>query len=1575
MAVTSGGGGARGLALACALACVPAAALAQEATGDGYELALDGPTEVRLGRPARYRGVAYGVRGLARLAPIAAPVSARFVEPRRGGRSGPRVEVRAGADGRFTLDVPVPTGLGDEVSLELVVGPERGGRTFRMPVRTRPAVVLVLRTDRQLYEPGEPAHVWAWLRDEASGRPIPAQQVELDVEGTSMPASRQRVATGPSGVAHLALAVPRGAPLGSMRVRARVEGQLELTTHFNVGTRTWERIFARVEVEPEPVAPGAEATALVTVTATSGAPVAGADVSVTIERAVFTGRTQADGVARVGLRAPVYLEHDTGTLPVEAEARHPGHGSVRALGRLRLAVPLSLSMEVVARHGALVPELDDLVYVRLRDGLGNPPAQPTEVTLEGSAVPSGRARATTDANGIAAIPVRLPPGASTANGELGRTSLLVTASGPLERVARVELPVLEEAEVLPTPDRPVLDPGSRLAIELARRPRVARRALVIELLDPVGHLVALEHVAAGARRVELALPADRVGLFTVRARAVHADETLEGTGGTARVIVRPAAPDFVDVTPARVRWTVGETARVTLGTGAGGPRRWAAVLVRDLAAHGGELAFVHHFLERRFEQALLTPSDEDGRRLVSAVLAAATPADAKPSPAAPLADALGLASRAALSPPRGGLRDPWPLARELERRGVTRPMRALERRLAEALDAGGLDAVTTVTAGRRALREDLLGPGVRALGDVPITASMLEAADPSFTYDAVARRVARARLVRLLVALSHYLDPGDDAPPAARVAAREPPARWLPRLVERGLLRATDLDDPWGGRFALRPAARPVFALSPHATSVELVSAGPDGRFGTADDVRDPFARAVPRGTPYALASGEDALMRRLAVLSPVERTLAAIGESYARISAEMTEDEIGDAVAAEISEGTIGLGSLGTIGHGGGGGSGSGYGSGSGSLRGRSARTPQVRTGAAAISGLAAVLRERFPPTLLFAPAVEVDPSGATELAIPLADAVTTYLVEVVVWREDGWVWSGSTRIEVDREIVVSAPVPEAAHAGDRIGLPVRVSNHGATARELEVRVGGVPALGIAPSPAQRLRLDPGEARAIEVELAPEQNGEGSIEIVVATPEGEALDAVRLPMRVVDVARWVERTERRLGAGRVAFAMEVPAGADPRGGSIEVGAGARLFEPSRTAHAWTRWAPAAGVPAEPDLDAGGATELALSIGTAWLDASQDDALVEDALERLTGLLVQAGATDPGSSAAQEARAWALFGLAPIGRAPARRELASGHALVDRLRGDVGAWALASTEPSHWVLGAAALAWGARGEAELERARELARRLERHVVVVGDDRWLALDAAALRASALLALAELSIGRHAQAASVLLTLARWEESGVALEPDVSALARAGVRRMLRGRAPARVTVTIDGAARTVELEGGVARVDAPELARPGAHEIRVEAEGGAPIVARAEARYGVSWDAPAGRGPLALALEGEPAGLDDVSRFTLVVRNRAPRTLARPLVDVQLPTGAELATDTPTPGARLRRVEDRVAIELGALLPGQERRVPLALRFRVAGALRGLGVSGRAADRPDAASVLVPRTVTIREVSR
>ena len=54
----------------------------------------------------------------------------------------------------------------------------------------------------------------------------------------------------------------------------------------------------------------------------------------------------------------------------------------------------------------------------------------------------------------------------------------------------------------------------------------------------------------------------------------------------------------------------------------------------------------------------------------------------------------------------------------------------------------------------------------------------------------------------------------------------------------------------------------------------------------------------------------------------------------------------------------------------------------------------------------------------------------------------------------------------------------------------------------------------------------------------------------------------------------------------------------------------------------------------------------------------------------------------------------------------------------------------------------------------------------------------------------------------------------------------------------------------------------------------------------------------------------------------------------------------------------------------LTVALRALAPGGEVRVPLPVRWSVAGTLAGIGIAAHAADAPDAVSILRPEPIVI-----
>ncbi len=1568
-------------AIVLVLLSLPLVAQAQSLPDTGYELALSGPSEVRGDRDVHFRGVAYRVRGLATLTPFAGPVRARF---RTVVSEGPWRSSTSDTHGRFEIDVPV-LHAGTGSCIEVEVGPEDASRTFVVPVTVVAPLDVHLVTDRVLYEPGEPVHVWALVRDTASGAPQVSAAVTFELAGPAIDRIERTATTNAAGVATLDLVLGEHATEGWVSVTMRV-GDIAPTTGFRVGQRVWERIFAHADVTPEEVAPGGETTVRVAVTTPDATPVRDANVDVEVAgAAVGSALTDANGIATLLVHAPAYLSGDVGGASVHVHVSHPAYGSIETFANMRVAVPLSLEIDVLAAHQWLTPELDDVLFVHLVDALGHPAPAGTRVEVSGPAVPGGTASATSDENGLAEIRVRLPLGASAGPYRERRASFDVhVIGGPLERMAHLTVPVSLEPLVLPTTAHPVVAPGSVLEVALARRPAADRSTIVVELIE-AAHAEPLDvvYVSAHVYVARLHVPADRIGRFRIRARPVDENESLEGAGGTTSVLVVPAGPDFVTLTPERVRWQVGETAHVVLESRPNGPRAWGAVLVRDLAAHGGEIDFAMWFLERAYDEALLHPESAVSERLVRTSLAAETTSDGAPTVAGPLVDALGLPAEpggaTATDPSRDVLRDPWSLARELERRGSGVMMLALENRLEEALATGGLDDVTEGVGAQRRFRADVLdAEEYPTLGEAGTTPAMLTAVDPSFTYEHVARRVARARLVALLSSLAAYLDPGDQASLAPRTADREPWQRWLARMVERGVIPSEALDDPWGHQFALTPAAHPTFVLSTAATGVELVSPGPDGRLGTADDVRDPFVRVVAAGTPYAVASGEDALMRQLAILSPVERTLPALRDAYRRISAEMTEDEIGDAVHASVSEGTIGLSGFGTVGFGaGGGGTGSGYGSGSGhgGMTGHGSATPRI----GGSGNFARLVRERFPPTVLFTPTFELDPSGHTRLDIPLADAVTSYRVEVIVWRADGWIWSARTEIQSDREIVVDAPIPNVARIGDRLLLPVRVGNRGTVARTLRLALHGDDALGVPDGAPVEVTVEAGGTAAVPFVITLGVRGEGSLSVVAADANGDVLDAVRRPLQVIAPARTVRVTRERFVEGHGAIDLVVPAGADALSASLELVVGAALFDQSGdgTYEAWA-------IAPERDprfyrtdaiasaLRGVQPTELGFAIAAGYPDTGVSDDELRSAAETLTTNLDGSRVTD---SLRLTALSTTLIGLSHA-RLETRPALAEDlQRLIDRLTREVGDAAVGlDGDTSRTVLAAAALAT-AGGERSAARARELLRRAEPDLVRVGDDLWVAVADDATRTTLAYAMAELALGDRARSFALLATVARWRARGRYLGVEDLALARS-IALALAGTASVDAArIDIDGTGSEMTLYDGRDTIDASVLATAGAHRVGIDVGDHIAIHAIARTQYGVPWETPPERpGPFALTLVGETHGQDEIASLELVVANHSPRWIAHPVVEIAMPTGAELTAAALSrirePGRRVDLTASLLTVALEPIAPGAERRILLPVRWSIAGTLAGIGASAYATDRLDAVSVLVPAPLEI-----
>jgi len=1662
---------ARGLASVLAL-FVLSLGRAASAEFTGYELAASGPTTAVAGETLRIAATAYEVDGLATLRTL--PQASIHAELYRLDQSRKQVvvagELLADRDGHFVVELAVPIAA-TPGALTLAISVGRRGedrpRVFESSLSVAPPFRFDLISDRQRYEPGETIHAFALLRRRSSGMPVADARTTLNITGPDgSNVSSTTAATRASGAIFADVALATSARDGNYTivVRHEVSGHVIVASRtVQVGQRTVERMLLDATVDHPVVSPGGTISGTARVRAASGAPIAGATVTVASRSANRTFQTDAEGVVHFEVDAPAFLSGDVENQTIDIRAEHP------AYGMRRTSIPIVIArspyrIEIVADGHSLVPEVLSRLYVHVVDPLGRPAPAGTEVEVTGAAVEAHRQLGRTDRDGFVEVAMRVPIGATSrieeagpCNGNIGITfDVRLNGATPMSTSGCAT--VADEAMVAVRAKSPVVAPGTTVELEIQRRPAVASAPVLVDAIVE-GRVVASVFVPGNQGIGRIALPADLAGFVELRARplgrhdVVPAPTTIGavayGVGSSSSILVRPADAFTLGLDAGTEVYPVRGRATVRIHVSNAQTHGFYSMVARDLAQHGGETDYALAWLVRFFEAAVISPAESGHDGLVRAALASAIAEDSRSLGVAPIVtrpwDDHDYGGEGA-NRSRGELFDPLRERDELVRRRIGQVMMQIEAAIAGEMGLEDPESRVYTQRGGGFLPNliakmidngAISAEDAATLGGRPMTIAMLSAADAGFRFENVAARLCRARLAKLMMALLAFTNPDDVS--AARVIEGVPPSRWLSRLVEIGMIEPSDLIDPWGRSFVFRPAAggTPRVVLSDRAPTYELVSPGRDGRAGSGDDVKDPFIRVLAEGTPYAVASGEDELMKAIASIAPADQTLQAMLAAYETMSLAALDEQREGPVTATASEeygdmpsAAMDMDGLGMMGAG----VGSGYGMGYGSASGRASSAPRVMAAQASISEgemsppappddrsgqggstlarVGELVRERFPATLLFVGEGRLEGTDSS-LEIPLADALTTYRVEAIGWNTNGWITTATTEFRVDQQATVDAAIPEFATVGDQLRVPVRIENRGTTALRVKV---GIASEGIA--------IEGGDVRTVEV--APRSSveeimpllvtaiGEGHVVVrLVRADDDAALDAVRRPIHAYADARLVRESRRVFVDGTSTIAIDVPADASERGpGNLRLATGFELFGrlPSespgdRLDRAWAQLLAGLEVSAddrtmaveavdavvrrdfaEPRIAAiariafQDPTRFARALALAWGSPSMSAELSRQALERLGADLPETN--DRGDAAEMQffVDATRLLALAPIARDAGTTELGE---LVNRLRSLVENGAARSTDmPVAAVMQAAALAATNRTGHDA-RAAEVLRRLDRLIIRSGDGMFLeGTDVGRPHArelpTALLAIAYASSGDRRLAFDALHGILGRPERSIAANARIYAAAAAGI---LLGRADAsNVSVRLDDTVVALADDGAVRAASLEGLGRPGRHRLLVTLPANGAAYVELDVRYGRPWTgAESRRLPIAIDVDGAVGARDTRAGLSVRIRNEGPRLIRAPIVEIDLPGGAELDEPSRRALAALTRVEPTIEgrtlrLALRPLAPGAKISMPLGLRWTVGGTIRGLGVTvfddSPTLGESTARAVLVSRSVEL-----
>ncbi|MFO0586145.1 MAG: hypothetical protein U0441_01335 [Polyangiaceae bacterium] len=1078
----------------------------------GLDLFLDAPSVSAPGATIPLQIQALGFPTALALAPLSGATIDASWDPESLGpnvSSVPKtVTVTTDAAGRAHVDVPVP--VGDERELKLLVGLTLGDHHRVVETRVRRVasreVSLVVPDARVV--PGGATSAWALVSDTTTGAPAAGETVVFELLEGGVARQTVRTVTDLAGTATARVAIPwTDDPSLTWKLSARARSAAD----FETGAMDI-KLSPREETPGEPqlsaewatshVLPGDKIAFTVRARDASDRPLAGASVRYWIgpkgteppvptidpkgwERVSTLATTDAAGEIKGTTDAPKNVRRGTSTsLRIVALAEVFGHG-LRAENHVEVSLPSPVALAYPEVH-AVVPGVEQSLVVRVLDPRDKP-VQGT-FTVEGDGLSE---RVTTDALGQAEVKWKAPRDVG-ATRNLGPCAGGVAATVWLRPVAPIAaldnrtepfstcVPVDREIKGIARADGTMATAGGKLTVRVeaaaeeaakgkAKAPKADEKAgsgawsVLVKPASQLASRAASTWLEGDGKPVEIALPSVTPGAWSISAQAPSFDHAARTAMG--RVLVAPrVVPKIVGkVTGGRAAplGTVEVDVDLTDGKGAPAPGSVAAMLVD---AFGGA------------ETRGLTRLDTRGR-LCRTLDVEDEACDAFFDD--PKADVLRRRVLGAQDIERAWpTHDPAGTAKEDLRQAFKRVLMSLEGAVMEAAatpdtlrdvfrkDKGGAYAFnpelfTLVTAA--------MDPPPETPGGEPILLADLVSLDKQVTFDNVARRVTRLRMFRVLSAVRNYrrnhslMDPDEPA-------LRDPNA-LVRRAIASGEMQAQDLVDPWGGTmtFVKAQGARLPFVT---VHGFELHAPGPDGKPGTADDVKSPFQRVLASKTPYAEALDEDRVVDAELDMEVSDTTV----DAWQGLLEELTGQQLG-----------IGLGTISTMGHGEGGG-GFGQGFGAGGIGMISRKSSGISTGAA-----------------YFAPPARTDDKGHIHLRVPLGDVETTWRL-VLVGAPDG-ATPAVTTVDIPSALPLSARV-DAGSAwiqGDQGDVIVTVRNRTAAAAKVELTMtaGGVAEIASASDRSRSVDVPAGGAAPVTVRLRSKGVGTASLDVVAKGPGG----------------------------------------------------------------------------------------------------------------------------------------------------------------------------------------------------------------------------------------------------------------------------------------------------------------------------------------------------------------------------------------------------------------------------------------------------------------------------------------
>lgn len=1023
----------------------------------------------------------------------------------------PVVTTTANGEGRATLLLPAPKGPARSLSALITVranGKERQ-RTVRISRGTAQSFTLFVSDSRVV--PGSEVVAWTLWSSKDGSSPVAKQPVEFVLTQGGVVRFRREATTDPAGAAMMRVPIPRDdEPAGrwtltahaSTTSAAAADNNADLTTSVELVTREERPGTPKLwtSFDEERVVVGAKAKYEVVVRDASGEPIAGHSVwvwsgprgteppeDIGLYKAASTKlETDVNGRIEANVTAPstvplrgtelsLHVRTEIEGLPRQAEANI-------AVGPRRAYVTLT------PEGSSLIPGVEQRVIAQLSGDDGKP--------VVGSFLASGDgldASFTTNEHGEGEFSWKAPRGVGAFRGTgpcSGQVAAQVTLrakdpsaqAGVLVDRAGMALcvPVDRTGTMFVRPAKLVVREGEVVPISVIG----AEKKPASIVVTPLSGAQATSHWAADAGKTEIVVPSGTSGIVTLNV-ATPSKDTNSETAATNLLVLPTQLPKIAGkLTGGRAApgGTVTVSAQLTDEKGAPMVGSVAAVMIDKFG--GGSL---RPLLAMDTRAQLCGKLGAQPDRCDAALFGGSE---------------MDLLRRPNLIAWKDELPVSWDPATALRTQSeglFEQGVRAIEQAVFDA--SGSLETLADVRSkqnGKFTFHPDLVakltgtdGGALQTPGGEALTLADLTAIDPQVTFDTAARRVTRVKLLKILAAVRlARVDLDTDDPLLVD------PNLLVRKMVREGALADRDLLDPWGGQLSFIEVGGDYVPFLSVRKGWELRAPGPDGRSGTADDVKSPFERVLKASTPYAKATAEEEVVDARRDMLVADGTVAAwLATLLKATGTRLGSSEWGSGQGIGDAYGAGGLG----------------FGSGHGSLGGR--HTTSVPKGVAFVA----------PPT-------RTDAEGRVTFEIPLGDIETTWSVAFVGLPDSG-------RPAVNTlDIPISVPLSAKVQAGvswtdgDRGEALVHVRNRTDSDLDVALTFSARGALALGSGAPSNVKVKRHGVELVRVPLRAQGTGAGFVDVRVAAanqPEDKLTHEVEVRPRgeLIRIARtmWID--------------------------------------------------------------------------------------------------------------------------------------------------------------------------------------------------------------------------------------------------------------------------------------------------------------------------------------------------------------------------------------------------------------------------------------------------------------------